>query len=209
MVDLWRVLADPAFLKRAGFLNFTAVDANERAAMAVEDDYLARLLGTLVLSLVGGRQVRSLWLLHSWPLRFCSLVGTGDHVGQSMVEHFRDDHAIWQRASAVVGRPAGLTKMLTRSLFDTVPVKQFHACLAETEWTVTPALKDLARSKIAGLCSSQTVEDEFGETKAALECDATRKQLEQIGSLEVRSLQFDNQTRFIERGRWKKYNGLP
>lgn len=153
-------LTDFGILKAAGFLDPAASIEKH----AFDEDALALVFGSFVLSLLGSRLQRSMWLLSAWPMKMCQLLEPGVDK-QRLIDEFHRDYTVFVELSSLQQKPASLQKLLDRSCFNLVAAKQWCAACEEFAWQYNDELSSLARTWFGGVLCSQIVEDSFAQMK--------------------------------------------
>ena len=195
------LLSNPVALEQMGFaLRLNAFARGlpiEHPAVAAANE-LATLAACFVLTLVGCRLRRCLWLISGWPAHFCLLSSGEAAVRTGAVDKLKADYHNFEWLKAAGGRSS--VQMLRRSCFQTTSVQQLIEVMKSTDWVVTDEVKAFSLDLSRVILSSQIVEDGFNRERRS-EAGGNSKAM---SNTRVHSVLIENSfwTRFITIHRW-------
>jgi len=150
-------LEDGELLQFVGF----AVDSLDKyevvdleSPMVAQQGELAQLQAKWVLSLVGNRLRRVMWLQHGWVGRQALLLG--DDADNETME-MRADYECYQAMCS--RKEAWWRKASERCYMVTTPVRQLLSLLQQSDWVVAPEVEEHVRARLRSVVQSKICED--------------------------------------------------
>lgn len=129
---------------------------NLNMLVLLEDDF-AHVFGSFMLSLLGLRVRRCLWLF-GWPCRLAALFAEGD-IPAATMELFRKDVIIWKEFSQLPDLTVAGNTIARRHLFNLTSNKQFIEGVEASNFQVSQDLKDVLSLRLQACIQTQTIED--------------------------------------------------
>lgn len=130
----------------------------EEHPLVVEQDELAGHCGNLALHSVGSLVRRCMWMLRGWLGNTVRFTGNARQVALG-AKLLTKDFENFERLSQEPSKEA--RKLISRSVFRTVPIQQAVACLQSTGWEVSAEIKELYTLKHQRLLAIQLIEEWF------------------------------------------------
>ena len=166
----------------------TAKSLTLESLLVQEQRELAQLCGSFALHLVSARVKRLMWLSSSFESQFLLLCSPSPDRVAGALQRMRQLWEDFENASLV--GDGFWSKLCERSQFKTMAVQQMVLLLRESNWTVTPAMKALAESRVRRLLTSKLSEDSFcfGRQKETAQANKTMAIKKLYGQLLERGL---------------------
>lgn len=113
----------------------------------------------MAVALMSLRLRRGLYMLVGYPVAFAKMLSPDNKIASEAVSKFRNDWETFTAFSRSDRLASASKKVLDRSVFQTIAVRQVVNAFVSCDWQLTCDIKDMLRRRTLGLLSSQVVED--------------------------------------------------